>query len=323
MTMKKNNSTGFIGVITNMASFNNEVGDNAGSRRTSKGDFYATHYKMKWLIRDYFARLNGNKSVLVKSSAYKHDKTGNLAVRTLEQRIKYLFDLDDDDFKNLTSIDLLNLVLSKKDVKNFGVALPIDKKQVKVTGVTQLSYAINNYKETEEQIIQINGAYSTKEGNLQATLGRRKFLDFANYIYNFTVQPNMLSKNVLGVEVEPYTLADYNWFKKGALRAAQTNQSSSTGSYVGYGMFIELKENEDLIQPNFNHYISTTKKNDVYLIDFTLLANYLAQNEQAIHSIELYLAQNIQLEFIGLDALEKNGVEIKDMAEARKINIEE
>lgn len=323
MTEKKGNSTGFVGVITNMASFNNEVGENAGSRRTSQGDFYATHYKMKWLIREYYARLNGDKSVLVKSSTYEDKTTGNLSVRTLQERLQYLFDLDDATYKELNSVDLMNYVLTKKDVKNFGVALPVEKKQVKITGVTQLSYALNNYKETEEQVIQINGSYATKSGAMQPTLGRRKFLDFANYIYNFTIQPDMLSENVLGVTVTPYTEADYNWFKKGVLRAAQTNQSSSTGSYVGYGMFIDLNLGEDLIQSNFNDYISTEKVDDKYVVDFTRLVHYLEENKEAIQAMELYLAKNIQLEFSAIEELEKIGVQIKDMADARKITLED
>lgn len=323
MNEKTTNSTGFVGVITNMASFNNEVGENAGSRRTSHGEFYATHYKMKWLIREYFARVNGEKSILVKSSSLVNDKTGNIEVRTLQQRLQYLFDLDNAAYKSLTSYDLMQLALTKKDVKNFGVALPVEKKQVKITGVTQLSYAVNNYKETEEQIIQINGAYATKEGAAQQTLGRRKFLDFANYIYNFTIQPDMLSENSLGVSVEGYTEFDYKWFKKGILRAAQTNQSSSTGSYVGYGMFIDLKEGEDLIQSNFNHYINTIKKDDKYIVDFTLLVNYLKENQDAIKYMELYLSENIQLDFLGQSELEDMGVIIKDMADARKITIED
>lgn len=321
MAIKTTNSTGFVGVITNMATFNNEVADNAGSRRTTKGDFYATHYKMKWLIRNYYSRIHGEKSVLVKAGTY--EKNNNLAVRTLEERIKYVFDLSDAAFKKLNTVNLMNLVLTKQDVRNFGVALPIDKKQVKFTGVTQLSYALNNFKETEEQIIQINGAYASGTGAMQQTLGRRKFLDFANYIYNFTVQPDMLSENVLGVPVRAYDEQDYNWFKKGVLRAAQTNQSSSSGSYVGYGMFIDLKETEDLIQSNFNHYVATTKKEDKYIIDFTLLVDYLNENLEAIESIELYLAKNIQIDFNGLEGLEALGVKIKDMADARKIIIEE
>lgn len=323
MIEKKTNSTGFVGVITNMASFNNEVGENAGSRRTSQGNFYATHYKMKWLIREYFARINGEKSVLVKASTFEEEKTGNFVVRTLQERLQHVFDLNDASFKSLSSVELLNLALTKQDVKNFGVALPIEKKQVKITGVTQLSYAVNNYQETEEQVIQINGAYASKSGAMNQTLGRRKFLDFANYIYNFTVQPDMLSENVLGVSVEPYNESDYKWFKKGILRSAQTNQSSSTGSYVGYGMFIDLKEGEDLIQPNFNNYITTEKVEDKYVVDFSLLAEYLMDNKNAIENMEIYLAKNIQLEFEGIAQLEEIGVSIKDMSDARKINIEE
>lgn len=323
MKIKTTNSTGFVGVITNMATFNGEVSESYGSRRTSKGDFYATHYKMKWLIREYYARLMGNQSVLVKASYYPNEKAGNISARTLEERLKYLFNLEDGQFKALTAFELMKLALTKKDVKNFGIAIPIDKRPVKITGVTQLSYAVNNYKEAEEQVIQIMGAYATKTGAAQQTLGRRKFLDFANYIYNFTVQPDMLSENVLGVAVEDYTENDYQWFKKGILRAAQTNQSSSTGSYVGYGMFIDLKETEDVIQPNFNNYIETIKKEDKYVIDFTRLVEYIQENQEAIHYLELYLAKNIQLDFAGVTALEELGVVIKDMAESRKIEVEE
>lgn len=320
MKQKKNNSTGFAGVITNMASFNAEVGE-SGSRRTSKGDYYATHYKMKWLIKEYYTRVFGEKSVMVKAGNYEN-KDGNIAVRTLDERLKYVFDLDDTTFKKLTSVELLNLVLSKKDVKNFGAALPVEKKQVKLTGVTQLSYALNNYKETEEQVIQINGAYATTSGNMQNTLGRRRFIDFANYIYNFTVQPDLLSKDSLGVDVEQYSEEDYAWFKKGLLRATQTNQSSSTGSYVGYGMFIDLNEGEDIIQPNFNNYITTEKEDDAYVIDFSKLVDYLEVNKEAIQLMELYLVDNIQLIFKGIDELKEVGVVIKDMSEVRKIKVE-
>ncbi len=320
MIIKTNNVVGFSGVITNMASFNADF-DDAGSRKTSKGEFYATHYKIKWLMRDYFARLNGEKSVLVKGKQFK-GKDGKIIVQTLQQRIKHVFDLDDKAFKKLTSEELLNLALEKQDVKNFGIAIAEEGKSSKVTGVAQISYAVNNYHDTEEQSIQIGGAYASKEGAANNTIGRRQFVDFANYIYNFSVQPDMLSRNVIGLDVPDYTESDYNWFKKGVLRSVQSYRSSSSNSYTAYAMFIELKNKEDIIQTNFNDYISTEKVDDKYVVNFEKLSEFLKKNDESIESGELFLVDNMQLTFEGKDDL-GDKVIIKDMSESRGIGLED
>ena len=214
MTNKTNNSLGFTGVITSMASFNAELnidGDVSASRATNKGIFYATHYKMKWLIRNYYARTRGEDSVLVKGKRYLKD--GVLAVQTLEERLSDIFKIDNKALKALGTDGLLNLIVQKQDVKNFGIALAITGQNAKITGVSQLSYAKNIYEDTEEQDIQINGAYASKTGAGNNTLGRRKFLDFANYVYNFTIQPSNLSSDMIGFDLEnKYTEDDYNWF---------------------------------------------------------------------------------------------------------------
>ena len=324
MTKKTNNSTGFTGIITSMASFNAEVGDNAGSRATNKGMFYATHYKMKWLIRNYYTRINGHKSVLVKGRRYTDDK-GQLGVQTLEERLQDVFEVDNKALKKIPTNELLKMVVDKQDVKNFGIALALTAQNSKVTGVSQLSYAKNIYEDTEEQDIQINGAYATssdKNGN--NTLGRRKFLDYANYVYNFTVQPSNLDEDFTGIDGLEYTQDDYNWFKKGMLKAVSDNQSASSSSFTAYGMFIDLKDGEDLIQSNFDDYISCTDSEDEMIrnkkvVDFTLLANYYEQIKDSVEYSELYVVKNIAIDFKGLEELEKLGVVIKNMSEARKI----
>ena len=321
---KTNNSTGFTGIITSMASFNAEVGDNAGSRATNKGMFYATHYKMKWLIRNYYTRINGHKSVLVKGRRYADDK-GQLGVQTLEERLQDVFGVENKELKKIPTDELLKMVVDKQDVKNFGIALALSAQNSKVTGVSQLSYAKNIYEDTEEQDIQINGAYATSsEKNGNNTLGRRKFLDYANYVYNFTVQPSNLDEDFTGVDGLEYTQDDYNWFKKGMLKAVSDNQSASSGSFTAYGMFIDLKDGEDLIQSNFDDYISCTDSKDEMVrnkkvVDFTLLANYYEQIKDSVEYAELYVVKNIAIDFVGLEELEKLGVVIKSMSEARKI----
>lgn len=322
MTKKTNNSTGFTGIITNMASFNAEVGANAGSRTTNKGMFYATHYKMKWLIRNYYTRINGHKSVLVKGRRYVSGD--DLAVQTLEERLQDMFDVDKKELKDIPTDKLLKMVVEKQDVKNFGIALALTAQNSKVTGVSQLSYAKNIYEDTEEQDIVINAAYASTPKATQNTLGNRKFLDYANYVYNFTVQPSNLNEDFTGVDGLEYTQDDYNWFKKGMLKAVSDNQSSSSGSFTAYGMFIDLKDGEDLIQSNFDDYISCVDSEDEMVrnkkvVDFTLLANYYEQIKDSVEYAELYVVKNITIDFKGLEELEKLGVVIKNMSEARKI----
>lgn len=322
MSIKKNNSVGFVGIFTDKASFNMDLDENGGSRRTASGVYYATHFKLKWLIRNYWSRAAGEKSVLVKSSQYLTEKN-DIAVRTLEQRIKHVFDLDDKAFKGLSSKSLYDLVIQKQDVKNFGGALALSGKQVKITGVSQIGYATNIFKDTEELSIQNNSAYASKEGASQSTIGSRKFLDFANYIYPFSVQPDMLSENVLGFEGEQYTESDYNWLKKGMLKGVQQNQSASTGSFNGYSLFVDLKEGEDIIQFNFQDYISCefNDETEKYDVDLTVLSEYLTRNMDSIEKMEFYLVDNIKINFIAVDKLEEIGVVVKDMAESRTIEI--
>lgn len=324
MTNKKTNSVGFTGIFTDKASFNRNLEPNGGSRQTASGIFYATHYKLKWLIRNYWARANGEKSVLVKSSQYV-SKDGNISVRTLEERIQHVFDLSAQQFKDLKSKSLYDLVISKRDIKNFGGAIPIKGKQVKITGVSQISYATNIFKETEELGIQNNSAYASKVGDSQPTIGSRRFLDFANYIYPFTVQPDMLSENVVGFEGAQYTEDDYNWLKKGMLKGVQLNQSASSGSYTGYALFVDLKEGEDIIQSNFQDYVTCEFNADSkqYDVDLTILAEYLGSNKDSIESSEFYHIDNIKINFIGLEKLSEQGVVIKDMVESRTIEVQE
>ena len=329
MTNKTNNSLGFTGVITSMASFNAELnidGDVSASRATNKGVFYATHYKMKWLIRNYYARTRGEDSVLVKGKRYLKD--GALVVQTLEERLSYVFKMDNKALKALSTDELLNLIVEKQDVKNFGIALALTGKNAKITGVSQLSYAKNIYEDTEEHFIQMGSAYASKTDAGNNTFGKRKFLDFANYVYNFTVQPSNLSSDMVGFDLEnKYTEDDYNWFKRGMLKSVQDNQSSSSGSTVAYGMFIDLKDGEDLVQSNFSDYITCTDVEDSdekttreqKVVDFTKLAEYISKITGAIEYSEIYLVDNISIKFEGVEELEKYGVVIKNMSESRKI----
>ena len=329
MTNKTNNSLGFTGVITSMASFNAELnigGDVSSNRATNKGVFYATHYKMKWLIRNYYARTRGEDSVLVKGKRYEKD--GDLAVQTLQERLMDLFNLDEKSFKAIKTVDLVKLITEKQDVKNFGIALAVSNKNAKITGVSQLSYAKNIYEDTEEHFIEMNSAYASATGKKEFTNGKRKILDFANYVYNFTVQPSNLSSDMIGFNLEnKYTEEDYNWFKRGMLKSVQDNQSSSSGSTVAYGMFIDLKDGEDLVQSNFSDYITCTDVEDSdekttreqKVVNFTKLAEYISKITDTIEYSEIYLVDNISIKFEGVEDLEKHGVVIKNMSESRKI----
>lgn len=319
-SLKTTNSVGFVGVITEMASLNRAVETNA-PRQTANGLLYSTDLKMKWLIRDYWANAQGEKSVFVKSSKYLTEDN-KIAVRTLEQRIKHLFDLS--SVSNLATKDLIDYALTKQDIKNFGITAAISGSNASVTAVSNIQYAKNIFKDTEVISHQINGAYATKDGNQQATLGRKNIVDFANYVYNFSVKPSNLSENTLGIDVEKYTESDYNWLKKGLLKSVHQNQSASTGSYTGYGLFVDLKEDEDLIQFNFDDYVTCTRsetESTRYVVDVTRLADYLAKQSDVIEHMTFYKLDNVKLEFVGMDSLEQIGVEIKDMSESRFIEL--
>ena len=90
---------------------------------------------------------------------------------------------------------------------------------------------------------------------------------------------------------------------------------------------IDLKDGEDLVQSNFNDYITCTDVEDSdekttreqKVVDFTKLAEYISKITDAIEYSEIYLVDNISIKFEGVEELEKHGVVIKNMSESRKI----
>lgn len=282
---------GVIGIKSKMANWNADF--TGRPKMTSNGDIFGSDKAFKYPIKKMWESEEKDAKVLYVKS-YKTDNKGNLQARTLAERFEQLFGKNVKEIKDKKEI--LKLLFSAIDVKNFGATFAEGSNNISITGAVQIGQGLNKYEDStiETQDILSPFVDATKKDTAQNTsIGKKIVSDEAHYFYPFAVNPENYNIYTNEIEdLEGYTREDYEKFKRGCLYAATAyNTNSKMGCENEFAIFVECKEGSKLYLANLDQYIEFKKQEDKKdIIDISELHEILAQEnvKSQIEKIEIY-----------------------------------
>ena len=282
---------GVIGIKSKMANWNADF--TGRPKMTSNGDIFGSDKAFKYPIKKMWESEEKDAKVLYVKS-YKTDNKGNLQARTLAERFEQLFGKNVKEIKDKKEI--LKLLFSAIDVKNFGATFAEGSNNISITGAVQIGQGLNKYEDStiETQDILSPFVDATKKDTAQNTsIGKKIVSDEAHYFYPFSVNPENYNIYTNEIEdLEGYTREDYEKFKRGCLYAATAyNTNSKIGCENEFAIFVECKEGSKLYLANLDQYIEFRKQEDEKdIIDISKLHEILAQEnvKSQIEKIEIY-----------------------------------
>ena len=173
--------------------------------------------------------------------------------------------------------------------------------------MVQIGQGFNKYADTNVEVQDILSPFRNSneksEGNDATSIGKKITVNEAHYIYPFTVNPNHYDGYIglPGLEdFQGYTQEAYDAFKDGALIGATAlNTNSKAGCENAFSLFIVFKENAQAYLPNLDPYVRMYKEADKTIYDLTAIAPIVADVQDQIEKIELYVnhyAAEVRLE---------------------------
>ena len=282
---------GVIGIKSKMANWNADF--TGRPKTTSNGDIFGSDKAFKYPIKKMWESEEKDAKVLYVKS-YKTDNKGNLQARTLAERFEQLFGKNVKEIKEKKEI--LKLLFSAIDVKNFGATFAEGSNNISITGAVQIGQGLNKYEDSTIEIQDILSPFvdANKKDTAQNTsIGKKIVSDEAHYFYPFSVNPENYNIYTNEIEdLEGYTREDYEKFKRGCLYAATAyNTNSKMGCENEFAIFVECKEGSKLYLANLDQYIEFKKQEDKKdIIDISELHEILAQEnvKSQIEKIEIY-----------------------------------
>lgn len=282
---------GVIGIKSKMANWNADF--TGRPKTTSNGDIFGSDKAFKYPIKKMWESEEKDAKVLYVKS-YKTDNKGNLQARTLAERFEQLFGKNVKEIKDKKEI--LKLLFSAIDVKNFGATFAEGSNNISITGAVQIGQGLNKYEDSTIEMQDILSPFvdATKKDTAQNTsIGKKIVSDEAHYFYPFSVNPENYNIYTNEIEdLEGYTREDYKKFKRGCLYAATAyNTNSKIGCENEFAIFVECKEGSKLYLANLDQYIEFRKQEDEKdIIDISKLHEILAQEnvKSQIEKIEIY-----------------------------------
>lgn len=282
---------GVIGIKSKMANWNADF--TGRPKTTSNGDIFGSDKAFKYPIKKMWESEEKDAKVLYVKS-YKTDNKGNLQARTLAERFEQLFGKNVKEIKDKKEI--LKLLFSAIDVKNFGATFAEGSNNISITGAVQIGQGLNKYEDSTIEMQDILSPFvdATKKDTAQNTsIGKKIVSDEAHYFYPFSVNPENYNIYTNEIEdLEGYTREDYEKFKRGCLYAATAyNTNSKIGCENEFAIFVECKEGSKLYLANLDQYIEFRKQEDEKdIIDISKLHEILAQEnvKSQIEKIEIY-----------------------------------
>lgn len=286
MEKMSNRVYGVIAIKSKMACWNADF--SGRPRATSDGSVFGSDKAFKFPIKKMWES-QGEKVLYVKS--YKNEKD-SLQARTLAERFSKLFGKNVKDMKDKKEV--IQYLFSAIDVQNFGATFAEEKNNISITGAVQVGQGMNQYEDSSTEIIEILSPFtdSKKEDAQNTSIGKKIVSNEAHYFYPFSINPDNYS--IYEEEIEGlvgYTKDAYRKFKEACLVAATAyNTNSKAGCENEFAIFIECKEGSKLYLANLDQYIKFEKGEGKDTIDYTVLADLLAQEEieSEIESVEIY-----------------------------------
>lgn len=290
----ESNVIGLVGITAKNAALNKDFDSNV--RTNGKGDFIATKYCNKYLIRN--AMDKNEKNVVFYRKFVKEDGT----VGSIDDKYKKLFDKDiSEDGIQKATYNLLSCI----DVINTGIAYA-GAVSISIMGAVQLTDAVNKNNDCIMDIHDINSQFHPGKKNTkkdkkdskneakQATLGKTVVTDDAHYFYSFTINPSQYNKYKETLKEQGfkgYTDKAYSEFKEAVLTGATLyNSSSKAGCQNEFGMFIEFKKGFNPVMGDLTDYIKFYYEDEQAIIDISTIKEIIQSGNivKEIQNVEIY-----------------------------------
>lgn len=284
---------GLLIVKAQNSSFNSDFSGLPRRLPDNEGTIYATDKALKYCVRRYWQD-KGEKVFVWR----RYKDNGNPC--NIMENYKQVFGKNAKDKQEVIA-DLPTAL----DVRLFGVTYPEDKKNVSLTGTTQISYGVNKFAENlffSSQILSPYANSNTKDGGEEAkqqTLGNETRTLEAHYVYDFLINPNNLINSLISSTEKTKKLlseSDIELFKEAMCRGvSHTISASKIGSDSELFMFIEMNATEkdgkieSHILPMMKDHVKITKGEEKTVIDLDEMFAILEKNyKKYISSLELY-----------------------------------
>lgn len=274
-------------------------------RTLPDGIVYATDKALKWSVKNYLIKNYPNEKIF-----FWKRLNEEMNPLTLDETFKLLFgefskknkSTKGEESKEVIKIDLLKKLLNCIDIRFFG-ATYAGIVNISIHGPVQINHGVNRFPKNEiysEQIMSPfrNPGKESESDKAMTTLGSQSKLREGHYVHHFSINPLNLTSLYDLVEkaidqknnITKLSEDDISKLKE-AFRYGATyyDSASKSGTENELLLWIELKENEKLVLPNFTEYISITRNKDGKVeIDFNKVTEILKSVNDKLSKIELY-----------------------------------
>jgi len=219
-------------------------------RKLPDGRFYSTDKALKYTIRKYLKEMKNEKVLMWRVYDEKGD-VGNLAAM-----------LEKNDIKS-TDKDIVKKVFGCIDVRLFGGTFTLKKNNFSITGPVQITYGVDVWGNGKTYVSQIQSPkYERGEGEAeqatpeygpQSTLGSEVRLTEAHYAFDFTINPNNLSKDsfissVIGQDGINISSDDIKSLKEAFINGPNyVTSTTKTGVFTELLIFAEFDMKDNLV----------------------------------------------------------------------------
>jgi CRISPR-associated protein Csh2 len=295
-----NNVYGIIGV----GSINsNWCADFDGTPKTDgNGNIKGSPYALQYCNKNLW-NLRGDKVLGLREK----DSKGQYY---LKQSQRYTSVFGKELGKNTTNEEVLNNLLTCKDIINFGCVFTGAKGEensIHLQGVVQIQDGLNKYADTVINTETILSPFASGDKKSMTTNGIRVTTNEAHYLYPFTITPSQL--NEIGNNVG-YTTEDYEDFKDVTLKSVTLyNSKAKAGCKNEFGLFVKVKEEYSYILAlgDLTEYVEVYKEDGQLIYDLSRLNQVITDCKEKIESIEIYYKSNIN----NIKGISIEGVSIK------------
>jgi len=261
-------------------------------RELPDGRIYATDKALKYCIRKYIHDIEGAEKVFA-WRRFKIGKKEKLEPLELEGNIEYL---SKKEAKEVQLKEMVELALTKDDVRLFGATLAVSDKNISITGPCQITYGVNAFEAGLAYTSPILSPYSSKEGKDKSTIGSESRATELHYAYDFNINPNNLTcdeqiKTLLKEDANKYYLNshDIQLFKdaitRGVNYVTSTTKVGAVGELLFFAEFEKGEEKHVPLVPLLKTKIKISVEGSKRKIDLA----------DAINSLKEYFPKNMEV----------------------------
>lgn len=295
MEITKFNNRVFGAVILKSINSNFNADFTHHPRTLPDGVVYSTDKAIKYAIKDYFRKLNGEKNLF-----YVKRLNENLNPLTLDDTYIKLFGDFPAEKKDVNKKIVLSNLLSCLDVKLFGATFA-GKTNISIHGPVQINHGVNKFPENDIYTEDILSPFRNpgKEGSDEkgmSTIGNQTNLKEGHYVFHFSINPkntkefyDMLNEGKSDAEKMFLSNDDINKFKNAVNNSVTALDSSrKMGTENEVTLWIQLKENSMKVFPSLTELITVRKNDGKIEIQLAEVNKIINQVSDEIEKVEVY-----------------------------------